>query len=70
METLMVKKNYKTLKAGETYTVARNIMGECVVITDEKSPNIILSEKQAKRIGVLSGRMYIYDVGYADEIKA
>ena len=48
-------------------TVSSNIMGECVVITDEKLP--ILSEKHT-RICILSGSMYLYEVGYADEIKA
>lgn len=70
METLVMKKDYKGLKKGNTYSVVRNIMGECVVIVeDEKTPNVILSEKQAKRIGVLSGRAYIHDVGYADEVQ-
>lgn len=48
-------------------TAASNIMGECVVVTDEKLP--ILSEKYT-RICILSGHMYLYEVGYADELKA
>lgn len=62
METLMVRK----MKLAKR-TVASNIMGECVVVTDEKLP--ILSEKHTY-ICILSGRMYLYEVGYADEIKA
>ena len=42
-------------KRDDEFVVKRNIMGECVIITDANKPNIILSERRVKTYGVLTG---------------
>ena len=39
---------------GDEFPVMRNIMGECVIIMGEDKPNIVWSEKEALRYGVLT----------------
>jgi len=44
-----------TVHEGESFSVLRTIMNECVLITPEDMPNIITSEHQLRKLGTLSG---------------
>ena len=58
MEKVIMTKNSKkyNFKKGDSFMVKRNIMNECVVIVpDDKTPNIILSERKLKWYGDLTG---------------
>lgn len=56
MEKLKINKDNEklNLKEGEEYSVLRNIMGECVIIR-KNAINLILSEKETRRLGALTG---------------
>lgn len=57
MEKVVIKKDVLAygLKKNEEFVVKRNIMKKCVIIMSNDVPNIILSEKEIKKIGVLTG---------------
>lgn len=42
-------------KKGNKFVVKRNIMNKCVVIMDEHTPNLILSERELRNYGTLTG---------------
>ena len=42
-------------KKGDIFPVLRTIMEDCVIITSEDAPNIVMSEGKLSRYGVLSG---------------
>lgn len=57
MEILTFARNSRKyrFKKGDEVKVLRTIMGECVLVTGDNSPNIILSEKKALYYGKISG---------------
>ena len=58
MENVTMTKNSQKygFKKGDKFMVKRSIMNECVVIIpNEKTPNVILSEKKLKWYGKLEG---------------
>ena len=57
METVKMFMNSSKygFKKGDAFSVLRNIMGDCVIITNKDTPNIVLSEGKLNRYGVLSG---------------
>ena len=58
MEKVVMTKNSKRyrFKAGDTFVVKRNINGLCVVIRTPDMPNLVLSERQTRYYGTLSGK--------------
>lgn len=62
MEKFVCKKDAKVgyfkteIKEGSEFPVLRNIRRECVLIVDDPhEPNIIASEKELLKVGVLEG---------------
>lgn len=57
METITFVRNSRKygFKKGDEVKVLRTIMGECVLVTENNSPNIILSEAKALYYGKISG---------------
>lgn len=57
MEKVTMTKNSPKygFKKGDEFVVKRNIMNECVVIMDEHTPNLILSERRLRTYGTLTG---------------
>ena len=58
MEKIVMKTNSERLgfSKGDSFTVKRTINDECVIIrTHLGMPNLIFTERQAKRYGVLTG---------------
>lgn len=62
MEKFICKQDCKVgyfgdkIKAGQEFSVLRNIMNECVLVTEEeRKGNIIAKEKELKRYGILCG---------------
>lgn len=54
--TITKDENKYGFKKGDRFMIKRNIMNECVVIIpDEHTPNVILSERQLRRYGTLEG---------------
>ena len=48
-------KKYK-FKKGDEFVVKRNINNECVIVfMKDRTPNAVISERQARRYGKLSG---------------
>lgn len=57
MENFLATKAAHGFVVGQRYPVLRTIMGECVVIIkDERTPNVVLSESDLLRCGKLSGK--------------
>ena len=58
MEKFISKRNSKKygFNKGDTFSVLRTIIGECVLIAeDEQKPNIIMSENRVRYYGKLTG---------------
>ena len=57
MERIKMDKNSKKydFRSGEEFPVKRTIMGEVVVIRQTVKPNIIMSEREARHYGKLTG---------------
>ena len=57
MEKVTMTKNSPKygFKKGDEFVVKRSIMNECVVIMDEHTPNLILSEHKLRSYGTLTG---------------
>ncbi len=57
MEKVKMTKNSPKygFKKGDEFVVKRSIMNECVVIMDEHTPNLILSERKLRNYGTLTG---------------
>ncbi len=56
MEKVTMTKNSPKygFKKGDEFVVKRNIRNECVVIMDEHTPNLILSEHKLRTYGTLT----------------
>ena len=65
MEKFTAKINSRKydFRKGDEFVVKRTIMGECVVIREDKI-NIVLPEKSLRRYGTLCGRPYIEGFGH------
>lgn len=62
MEKFICTKNGKVgyfkdeVRAGQEFPVVRNIENECVlIVAGDRSPNIIASEGELRRLGTLTG---------------
>ena len=55
-KTARVGHSRDEIKEGESFSVLRNIMNECVLIVeDDRKPNIIASERELRKFGNLTG---------------